>query len=81
MYATAEAFDRVCKALFGETYESVAAKHLEVRRDTVRHWSTGRRGVPPEVWPKLRGKALTIARDVDHAIQAIDEEIGKVGHG
>jgi len=80
MLRSTEVFDRVCKALFGETYDAVAAKELHVRRDTVRHWSTGRRGVPPEIWLKLHNIASAQALRVTTAIHEIEETLIAEGH-
>ena len=80
MLPSAEVFDRVCKALFGETYDAVAAKELHVRRDTVRHWSTGRRGVPPEIWLKLHKIASSKSVETTSAIVEIEQTFIADGH-
>lgn len=45
--------DRVGRALYGTAYQTELSRTLDVRRDTVRRWLSGREAVPPGVWVEL----------------------------
>lgn len=78
MSDTAETFDKACRAIFGFPYENDAARFLEVRNDTVRHWSTGRRAIPPYVWPRLFDLATDKEAEIVSTIKALAEQDGAI---
>ena len=76
---TAETFDTGCRIAFGDDYDSPASAFFDVRKDSVRHWATGRRIPPPEVMQKLRRRLI---HDVSHArdaISAIESDLNERG--
>ena len=50
----AEVFHMACITVWGAAgYAERASAAIGVRPDTIRHWATGRRDLPPAVWPMI----------------------------
>jgi hypothetical protein len=63
----AQTFTAVGRALFGEEFTAPLALALEVERNTVGKWASGKTRVPPGVWLELAG----ILQDRAEALPAL----------
>ncbi len=64
-------FDRAGRALFGEQYVAPMAALLEVDKNTVGKWVSGKSRVPPGVWSQINAALLKRGQDVEATLLAI----------
>jgi hypothetical protein len=69
----ADLFERVGLALTGDApnWQMTLAHLLEVRRDTVRDWRTGRNDIRPEIWANL----LSLVTHQKSELSRVEQEI------